>query len=195
VLTKNIIIVLATTSKFLLINENATWKACDQNGQKRTKAKTRKTIKKCKNDKDDDTSTSLEDNDTNTSRANSKNNKNAPPEVQQHSSSSESDSSRKEDDDSNDEPESLESPNKKPEHISVSAKPHGKKNLTMLYQKIDDNNMDNYRMFIDDAPINNLPGNLKPFIKNVIDTKLFSTVKFISCPADAKNLIGLVFLK
>jgi len=50
-------------------------------------------------------------------------------------------------------------------------------------------------MFIDDAPINNLPENLKPFIKNIIDTKLFSTVKFISCLADARNLMGLVFFK
>jgi len=48
-------------------------------------------------------------------------------------------------------------------------------------------------MFLDDAPINNLPGNLKPFIKNVINTKLFPTVKFISCLADARNLMGLFF--
>jgi len=50
-------------------------------------------------------------------------------------------------------------------------------------------------MFIDDVPIDNLAGNLKPFIMNVIDRKLFSIVKFISCLADAKNLMGLVFLK
>ena len=61
--------------------------------------------------------------------------------------------------------------------------------------KKDEDNTDNYGMFIDDAPIDNLPGNLKPFIKNVIDNKLFSTMKFISCPADAKNLMGLVFFE
>jgi len=55
--------------------------------------------------------------------------------------------------------------------------------------------MDNYGLFLDDAPISNLPGNLKPFIKNVINTILLTTVKFISCLGDAKNLMGLVFLK
>jgi len=51
------------------------------------------------------------------------------PEVQKHSSSSDSDSSRKVDDVSrNDEPEMLESPNKKSlEHTSVSPKPCGEK--------------------------------------------------------------------
>jgi len=52
--------------------------------------------------------------------------------------------------------------------------------------------MDNYGWLIDDTQVDNLPGNLKPFIKNVINTKLFSTIKFISCPADAKILMGLV---
>jgi len=55
-LTKIMIIVLTTASKFLLIKQNVTWKASAQNGQKRPKAKTRKTIKKCRNDKYDDTS-------------------------------------------------------------------------------------------------------------------------------------------
>ncbi len=49
----------------LLIKQNATWKACAWNGQKTTKAKTRKTTKKHKND---NTSVSSKDNDTNTSR-------------------------------------------------------------------------------------------------------------------------------
>ncbi len=47
-------------------------------------------------------------------------------------------------------------------------------------------------MFIDDAPIDKLPINLKAFINNVINTKLFTTVKFISCLADAKNLMDFV---
>jgi len=55
--------------------------------------------------------------------------------------------------------------------------------------------MDNYSMFIDDAPIDNLPGNLKPFIKKIIDTKLFYMIKFIFCLADARNLMGLVFFE
>jgi len=119
-LTKIMIIVLTTASKFLLIKQNATWKASAQNGQKRPKAKTRKTIKKCKNDKDDDTSASSKDNNTSTSRASSKNNKNASPEVQQHSPSSDSDSYRKEDDvSSNDELDLLESPNKKHGNVPV----------------------------------------------------------------------------
>jgi len=50
-------------------------------------------------------------------------------------------------------------------------------------------------MFIDDAPIDNLPRNVKPLIKTVIDMKLFSTIKFISCLADAKSLMGLVFFE
>jgi len=50
-------------------------------------------------------------------------------------------------------------------------------------------------MFIADALIDNLPGNLKSFIKNVIDTKLFLMVKFIPCLADARNLMGLVFFE
>jgi len=120
-LSKIMIIVLTTASKFLLIKQNATWKASAQNGQKRPKAKTRKTIKKCKNDKDDDTSASSKDNNTtSTSRASSKNNKNAPPEVQQHSFSLKSDSSGKQDDvSSNDELELLESPNKKHQNVPV----------------------------------------------------------------------------
>ena len=69
---------------------------------------------------------------------------------------------------------------------------HGKKKTNNTVKK-DEINMDSYGMFLDNAPINNLPGNLKPFIKNVINTKLFPTVKFISCPADARNLMGLVF--
>ena len=70
-----------------------------------------------------------------------------------------------------------------------------RKRLTILLSKKDEIYMDSYGMFLDDAPINNLPGNLKPFIKNVINTKLFPTVKFISCLADARNLMGLVFYK
>jgi len=44
-LTKIIIIVLTTTSMFLLINQNASWKAC---AQELPKAKTRKTTKNVK---------------------------------------------------------------------------------------------------------------------------------------------------
>jgi len=153
--------------------------------------------KKCKNDKDDDTSDYSQDNNTNNSRASSKNNKKSPPEVQNHSSSSESDSFGKEDGDSDDEPELLKSCNKKTlEGTSVSPKPHGKKKTNnAIIKRTDNDNMDNYGMFIDDAPIDNLLGNLKPFIKNAIDTKLFSMVKFISHPADAKNLMDLSFSK
>jgi len=198
-LTKNLIIVITKTSNFLLINQNATWKACAWHGQKRPKAKAKTTTKKRKNGKEDDTSVSSQDNNTNTSKTSSKHNKNAPLEVQQQPSSAESDSSGEEEDDSSDdELEIQEPPNKKsPERMTVSQKPLGKKksNNSVMDKKDDDNNMDNYDMFIDDAPIDNLPGNLKPFIKNVIDNKLFSMVKFISCPSDAKNLMGLVFFK
>jgi len=131
-------------------------------------------------------------------QASSKHNKNAPPEVQQQPSSAESDSSGEEEDDgSDDEPEIQEPPNKKtPERTTVSQKPLGEKKANnSVMDKKDDDNMDKYGMFIDDAPIDNLPGNLKPFIKNVIDNKLFSTVKFISCPVDSKNLMGLVFFE
>jgi len=128
-LTKIMIIVLTTTSTFLLTIQNATWKACAWNGQKKAKGQDKKNTKKSKNDKEDDTSVSSEDHDTDTSRASTKNNKNAPLEVQHHSSSAESDSSRKEDDDSNDdEPELQESPNKTtPECTTVSDKTHGEK--------------------------------------------------------------------
>jgi len=166
--------------------------------KKRPKAKAKTTTKKRKNGKEDDTSVSSQDNDTNTSKTSSKHNKNAPPEVQQQPSSAESDSSGEEEDDcSDDEPEIQEPPNKKlPERTTVSQKPIAeKKSNNSVMDKKDDDNTDNYGMFIDDAPIDNLPGNLKPFIKNVIDNKLFSTVKFISCPADAKNLMGLVFFE
>jgi len=85
---------------------------------------------------------------------------------------------------------------KTPECTSVSATTHGeKKTNNTVIEKTDEIYMDNYGMFLDDAPINNLPRNLKPFIKNAIDTKLFSTVKFISCLADARNLMGLVFFE
>ena len=47
-LTKIILIVLTTPSKLLLIKQNATWKAGARNGQKRPKAKTKKTTKKIK---------------------------------------------------------------------------------------------------------------------------------------------------
>ena len=70
-----------------------------------------------------------------------------------------------------------------------------RKRLTILLSKKDEVYMDSYGMFLDNAPINNLPRNLKPFIKNVLNTKLFPTVKFISCLADARNLMGLVFYK
>jgi len=82
------------------------------------------------------------------------------------------------------------------ECTSVSATTHGeKKTNNTVIEKTDEIYMDNYGMFLDDAPINNLPRNLKPFIKNVINTKLFATVKFISCLADARNLMGLVFFE
>jgi len=64
-----------------------------------------------------------------------------------------------------------------------------KKSSNTVMKKPDDTNINNYGMFIDDATIDNLLRNLKPFIKNIINTKLFSTVKFISCPALARNLM------
>jgi len=42
--------------------------------------------------------------------------------------------------------------------------------------------MDKYGLFIHEASIQKLPRNVKHFIENVSDTKLFTAVKFISCP-------------
>jgi len=50
--------------------------------------------------------------------------------------------------------------------------------------------MDNYEMFHWHAPIDDLSQKLEAFHQNVINTKLFNTVKFMSCLADATNLMG-----
>jgi len=50
-------------------------------------------------------------------------------------------------------------------------------------------------LFMEDAPVTELPGTLEASIKNVVNTALFRAVKFYETPKSASCVVGYVFEK